>query len=82
MAIKEVKCVEYPMRFPNLEAEIAARGLKKSAIADSVGISVKAFRNKRIGLSEFTWQEACQIQKVHFPDKTKDYLFDRHPSDR
>lgn len=61
--------------YPNLVAEIARRGTKKSAIARRLGITERAFHNKMSGVAPFTWPEACIIQRQFFPDMDKDFLF-------
>lgn len=66
---------EWKSIFPNLEAEIARRGIKKGAICASLGISYRGFRNKMIGVSPITWADACKIQSEFFPDISKDDLF-------
>lgn len=63
------------MQYAILNGKIAERGIRKSAIAESLGISPKAFSNKLSGKSRFTWPEACLIQSRFFPDLDKDYLF-------
>lgn len=62
-------------QYPELEAHIAKRGIKISVMASALGISQRAFYNKRIGKSPFNWEEACKIQRVFFPDVEKDVLF-------
>ena len=66
------------VKYPMLEREIFERGIKKSAIAKTIQTTEKTLRNKLAGESKFTWEEACEIQRVHFPDRTKDYLFEHH----
>lgn len=63
------------MQYAVLNGKIAERGIRKSAIADSLGITPKAFSNKLSGKSKLTWPEACLIQGKFFPDLDKDYLF-------
>lgn len=62
--------------YPNLAAEIAKRGIKKNAIATTLGISGRALYNKMAGSAPFTWTETCTIQHVFFPDMDKDVLFE------
>lgn len=52
--------------YPTLVGEIAKRGIKKSAIADRLGISEKALYNKLSGVTSFTWNEVQSINKVFF----------------
>lgn len=61
--------------YPVLAGEIAKRGIKKTAIAESIGVSDKAFRNKMNGTSTFTWPEVKKINHQFFPDLTPDELF-------
>lgn len=67
--------------YPNLVAEVARRGIKKSAIADAIGISDRTLRNKMSGDAPFTWPEVCTIRDRFFPDMEKDILFARMPAD-
>lgn len=61
--------------YNNLNGEIARRQLRKTEIAESLGISYRSFRNKMIGVAPWTWDEAVTIQRNFFPDLSKDYLF-------
>ena len=63
--------------YPNLEGEIARRGICKEEIASSLGITSRALRNKLNGSTPLTWPQADHIQKKFFADKDKDYLFSR-----
>lgn len=63
--------------YPTLTGEIAKRGIKKRAIANALKISERAFHNKMIGTTEFTWPETCLINEIFFPDMTKEELFDK-----
>lgn len=63
--------------YPVLVGEIAKRGLKKSSIAEEIGISYRALYNKLSGAVPFTWPETCAIQERFFPDMEKDDLFRR-----
>lgn len=62
-------------RYPNLIGAIAMRGIKKTAIAKALNISERAFYNKLHGISSFTWNEVCVINKRFFPDMDKEELF-------
>ena len=64
------------VRYPNLRAQIAIKGLKLKKIAETLKMSEKTFSNKVSGKSQFTWPEACMLQKVFFPDTEKDVLFE------
>lgn len=61
--------------YPVLTGEIAKRGIKKLEIAQSIGISYSALKNKLKGKTPFTWPEACALQSNFFPDIDKDELF-------
>lgn len=61
--------------FPNLEGMIDDRGIKVSAICKKIGVSPKSLHNKRVGRSQFTWNEACTIQEAFFPDIEMKILF-------
>lgn len=63
--------------YPVLSGEIARRGIKKKAIADVLGISDKAFRNKMAGKTAFTWPEVCTLNETYFPDIETAKLFER-----
>lgn len=63
------------VKYPVLVGEIAKRGIKKSVIAESIGVSTKTFYNKMAGFAPFTWPEACTIQERFFPDMDKDLIF-------
>lgn len=66
-----------------LSSEIAKRGVKKSAIAAFLDLSERAFYNKLMGVSSFSWDEACAIRDNFFPDMDKDDLFARiNPTNR
>ena len=69
------------IEYPNLAGEIAKRGVKKRAIASTLGISEKSLFNKMSGSVEFTWKEVCKIQDCFFPDREKDELFRRAERD-
>ncbi len=64
-------------KYPTLEVEIVKRGIKKKAIAESLGISAKALSNKLTGKTPFTWPEACKAQEVFFPDMEMRNLFSK-----
>ena len=63
--------------YPVLAGEIAKRGLKKKAIADSIGICDRALRNKLSGKVAFTWPEVSEITTRFFPDMAPEVLFRR-----
>lgn len=63
--------------FPTLAGEIAKRGIKKSAIAQRLGISYRALYSKLIGETSFTWEEVKEINDCFFPDMQPTELFSR-----
>lgn len=62
--------------YPVLVGEIAKRGIKKKAIAESIGVCEKALSNKLNGKSPFTWPEVRTIRRQFFPDISPDILFE------
>lgn len=64
--------------YPNLEREIAGRGIKKKTIAESIDVCSKSLRNKMSGKVPFTWPEVSEIRCRFFPDMTPDELFKTH----
>lgn len=67
------------IEFPNLVAEIAKRGIKKTAIAQAANMCRKTLREKITGKFEFSLWEAMVIRDTFFPDQTLEYLFERKP---
>lgn len=67
------------IEFPNLVAEIAKRGIKKTAIAQAANMCTKTLREKITGKFEFSLWEAMVIRDTFFPDQTLEYLFERKP---
>lgn len=63
--------------YPTLELEIYKKGIKLNRIAEQLGVCTRALNNKLKGLTEFTWPEACTLQREFFPYLTKDELFKR-----
>ncbi len=61
--------------YPNLEREIAGRGIKKKAIAESINICNKSLNNKLSGRVPFTWPEVTEIKSKFFPDMSPEFLF-------
>lgn len=61
--------------YPNLEKEIAVRGIKKKVIAESIGVCYKSLNNKLSGRVPFTWPEVSVIRRRFFPDLEPDILF-------
>lgn len=63
------------VKYPNLVSEIAKRGIRRSVMASTLGISARALYNKMEGKAPFTWPETCIIRDTFFPDMNKDDLF-------
>ena len=61
--------------YPVLVGEIARRGIKKTTIAESIGICDKALRNKLSGKTSFSLPEAQKIKDHFFPDISLERLF-------
>lgn len=61
--------------YPNFECELVRRGISDSDIAKALDITPRTLKNKRNGIRPFTWPEVNSIQKIFFPDVSKDYLF-------
>ena len=70
--IKEVEIMVY---YPILIGEMAKREVSKKAIARSIGICDKSFKNKLTGKVPFTWPEVKKIHLGFFPDILPDQLF-------
>lgn len=70
METEVINLVIYPM----LEREIAGRGIKKKAIAESLGLSYRSFSNKLSGKVPFTWPEVSAIRNHFFPDMTPEEI--------
>lgn len=65
--------------YPNLEAEMARKGLTNKECAGICKISEKTFSSRRTGQSEFVLAEMKALQKVFqevFPNCTLEYLFE------
>lgn len=62
------------IRYPELEGQIASRGIKKGVIAKRIGCSYRAFRNKCAGNSNFTWDEVKIMRDEFFPDMSSEAL--------
>lgn len=63
--------------YPNFVGEVAKRGIKKTAIAQTANMCTKTLREKIVGKSEFSIGEATVIRDTFFPDQTLEYLFER-----
>ena len=60
--------------YPKMEEKIATRGIKKKVMASRLGISQRCFYNKLKGITPFTYQEVEDMQKIFFPDMTKEQI--------
>lgn len=58
-----------------LNGKITERGILRRDIAQSIGVSSRAFRNKMTGTAPFTWDEVKLIRQKYFPDCALEYLF-------
>lgn len=63
--------------YPNLDAEIKKRGVKRIAIATALEISRPALQHKLQGKVPFSFPQAQTLRDRFFPDLSLDYLFDR-----
>lgn len=61
--------------FQNIEIEMLKRKVTRLQLADAIGISESALRNKLKGRNEFTFSEFKKI--VDFFGLPWDYLFER-----
>lgn len=66
--------MEFCIKYPELEGQIASRGIKKGIIAKRIGCSYRAFRNKCAGKSNFTWDEVNIMRAEFFPDMATEAL--------
>ena len=62
------------VKYPELESQIAVRGIKKTAIAAEIGCTYRAFANKCSGKSQFTWDEVRQMNSTFFPEIASERL--------
>lgn len=60
--------------FPNLNAEMARKGMTIKSLSEKAGIKYDSLKNKMSGETEFKRSEMIAIKK-EFPDCTMDYLF-------
>lgn len=63
--------------YPVLVGEIAKRGIKKTVIANRIGISTRSLYSKLAGETSFSWDEVCEIRDCFFPDINQSELFQR-----
>lgn len=62
------------VKYPELEGLIAARGIKKIAIAKRIGCTDRALANKLNGKSHFSWDEVDGMRRSFFPDVPSEVL--------
>lgn len=63
--------------YPNLEAEMARNNVRNEDIAKAIKKDVRTVRNKRSGVTEFTWNETLIIRDKFFQKLTLEYLFNQ-----
>lgn len=66
--------------YPRLEEEIKRKGVKKTEIAQALGVDEVTIWHKTRGKRKFTVDQAIYIQKTWFPDVPIDVLF-QHDSE-
>lgn len=62
------------IKYPVLEGQIAARGIRKTVIAKRIGCSTRALSNKLSGRSRFDWDEVTAMRMTFFPDVSSEDL--------
>lgn len=60
---------------PNLRAELARRGIKRKAIAETLGIKQSLVTDRLNKPDGFKFSECVKIKNKFFPDMTLEYLF-------
>lgn len=63
--------------YPNLEAEIARKKIKKPIMAKVIGRTYNTLNLKIAGRYPFTYEEALKIQEEFFPDCDFKELFEK-----
>ena len=66
--------MEKKVRYPELEGQIAARGIKKVTIARRIGCTDRSLTNKLTGRTHFSWDEVDLMRRVFFPDVQHEVL--------
>ena len=61
--------------YPELEAELARKGIRKTEVCKLLNIMPRTLSNKLNGVSHFTIEEAIQIQAQWFSDIPIERLF-------
>ena len=67
--------------FPELEANLAGKGIMKKEVCQLLNIMPRTLFNKLTGVSHFTVEEAIQIQEQFFKDMTVNELFKKESED-
>lgn len=62
--------------YPNLNAELSRKGLKRKDLAVIFGNRVPSVSDKLNGKSPISLEEAIEIKRTFFPEFTLDYLFE------
>ncbi len=63
------------MRYENLDAEKARRGVTNAMFAEAIGKSVETIDKKMSGKVDWKINEVLAIKRKFFPNDTLDYLF-------
>lgn len=63
--------------YPNLEAEMEKRGLKRKDLARLFNNRAATVSDKLNGKSPMYLDDAFKIKNTHFPDLPVDYLFNK-----
>lgn len=64
--------------YPNLEAEIARKRIKKPVMAKVIGRTYNTLNLKISGKYPFTYEEALKIQEAFFPECDLKKLFEKN----
>ena len=64
----------------NLEAEMSRSGIKNDDIAKVIDKDERTVRNKKAGITPFTFNETILIRDKFFPKLTLEYLFEKAPT--
>jgi hypothetical protein len=67
--------------YPNLDAEMARKGLKRKDLAWMFKNRIATVSDKLNGKSPFLIDEAVKIKITYFPDLSLDYLFGKETQD-
>lgn len=66
--------------YPNLDAEMARKGLKRKDLAWMFKDRTATVSDKLNGKSPILIDEAFRIKETYFPDLSLDYLFEKEVS--